>query len=144
MNHELIMLRELKRMYKLSQSLAKEARYRAIKSHSSFNVANGTMGQISEICRLIQLRDDCLRFCIAANDAFNAMEDDKRRLLKRYYVKGVDVGAIADSLKISRANVYNKLYMARTQLKNVLNKFGYTEQWLRDNYAHFDFIAARL
>ena len=144
MNHELIMLRELKRMHEMSQSLAKEARYRAIRSHSSLNVKNGTMGQIEEICRLIQLRDDCLRFCIAANDAFNAIDNDKRWLLQQYYIKSVSVDVIADSLKATPVSVYNKLYMARMQFKNALNKYGYTEQWFRENFTHFDFIAARL
>ena len=45
MNHELIMLREVKRMHKLTQSLTKEAKYKAVKSHLSYNVKTEQWGK---------------------------------------------------------------------------------------------------
>lgn len=130
-------------MYKLSQSLTKEAKYRAIKSHSFVNVKNGTKGQIEEICQLIQLRDECLLFCVAVQDAMNVVDSESVKLLKQFYVNRVDVGVIAERLKASVNSVYGKLYQARLLFRSALNKLGYDEQWLRDNYSHLDFIRAR-
>lgn len=144
MNHELIMLREVKRMQKLTQSLTKEARYRAVKSHVSYNVTGGTIGQIKEICRLIRLRDECLLFCLAVKDALSAIDSDKSLLLKEYYLKRIKIGVIADRLKVSRSKVYGGLHLARMQFRNALIKSGYDEQWFKSNFSHIDFISDRL
>ena len=144
MNHELIMLREVKRVYKLSQSLTKEVRYRAVKSHMTYNVKNGTLGQIEEICQLVQLRDDCLLFCLALRSAMDKMDSDKRRLLRLYYLKGVDFKTITARLNLSESAVYNKLYQARLQLRKILTDIGYDAQWLKDRFSHINCIADRL
>ena len=144
MNHELIMLRELKRMCKLSQSLTKEVEYRAIKSYASATVKDGTIGQIEEICRITRLRDDCLLFCDAVAEALRSVDKSNRALLVGYYLKGLSVGEIAQRYGVTNNNVYGKLFVARLQLRSALNKLGYDEQWLRERFSHIDFIAARL
>lgn len=144
MNHELIMLREVKRIYKLSQSLTKEARFKAIKSHTSYNVKNGTMGQIVEINQLVRLRDDCLLFCYAVKDALDCMDKEQSRLLKKYYINRAEVSALAESLNASCSAVYGKLYAARMQFRQTLLKMGYDRQWLQDNFSHIGYIADRL
>lgn len=144
MNHELIMLRELKRMRKLSQSLTKEVKFRAVKSYASATVKDGTMGQIEEICRLTRLRDDCLLFCDAVAEAVKSVNKSNRALLVGYYLKGISVGEIAQRLNVTVNNVYGKLFAARLQLRSALNKLGYDEQWLRERFSHIDFIADRL
>lgn len=143
MKRELIMLREVKRVYKLSQSLTKQARYRAVKSYASFNVKNGTIGQIEEICRLIELRDDCLLFCAATSDALNAIDENSRNILKLYYLSRVSASSISCKLGITLSCVYNRLYAARLRFKNALDKFGYDDDWLRDNFSHIDFLQAQ-
>lgn len=144
MNHELIMLRECKRMKQLSQVLTKEAKYKAIKSHLSQNVRNGTIGQIEEICRVIQLRDECLLFWRAAADGLNAMDCGDRLLLARYYLQRMDVQAVADKYGASVSTVYRRLHNARRQFKECLVKFGYNETWFKNTFGHIDFIAERL
>lgn len=143
MNHELIMLREAKRVGKLAQSLQKEVKYRAIKSYASATVKDGTMGQIEELGRLITLRDECLLFCRALAQALKSLDKEHRAVLNAYYFKGIGVGAIADRLKITYNNVYSKLFVARLSLRKALNRLGYDERWLTDNYSHLDFINER-
>lgn len=133
MNHELIMLREVKRMRKLAKTLTEEARIKAIKSHATQYARGGTMGQIDEICRLIRLRDDCLLFCQAASDALSAMEAGKRALLVLFYVKRVRAKTIADKYNVSASVVYRKLYEARLQFKECLAAFGRSLDVLLEN-----------
>ncbi len=144
MNHELIMLREVKRMHKLTQSLTKEAKYKAVKSHLSYNVKNGTMGQIAEICQTIQLRDECLLFCLAVANALKTIDKDKSTLLKDYYINQLDILTLSTRLKVSKSSVYNRLHIARMQFTDALIKLGCDEQWLTANFSHIDFIKARL
>ena len=144
MKHELIMLREVKRVSRLAQTLTKEAKYRAVKSHTSHNVKNGTMGQIEEISRLVRLRDDCLLFCYAVTEALRRIDGESRRLLTQYYINRVNLGAIADSMDVDVDKIYSKLFVARRRFKHELIWLGYDEQWLVDNYSRFNFLAERL
>ena len=144
MNHELIMLRECTRMKRLSQILTKEARYRAIKSHSSQNIRNGTMGQIEEICQIIQLRDECLLFWRATLDALKAMDEDKSCLLALYYLKRAKTDVIAQRFDTSISTIYRKLHIARRQFGEILKKFGYDARWFKSEFGDIEFISARL
>ena len=139
MNHELIMLRKAKRMRQLAKTLTEEARCKAIKSHSVQNIKGGTMGQIEEIFQLIQLRDDCLLFCKAVSDGLSVLDVDDRRLRVKYYFKRTEIGALADSLKVSQATVYRKLHGARTRFKEALASFGYNERWFQDVFGQMVF-----
>ena len=141
MSHELIMLRYVKRMRKLSQTLTQEARDKAIRSHTGV-IRGGTMGQIEEICQLIKLRDDCLLFCYAVIDGLNAMDAEMRKLLVAFYVKRVEVAVIAKRCNTSVSTVYRKLAAARSRFKHCLNSFGYNEKWFKDSFANFSFNAA--
>lgn len=133
MNHELIMLREVKRMRKLAKTLTEEARIKAIKSHATQYVKGGTIGQINEICQLIRLRDDCLLFCQAVSDALSAMDAGKRALLVQFYVKRAKAQKIADKYNVSATVIYRKLQGARLQFKERLLTFGYSLDVLLEN-----------
>lgn len=139
MSHELIMLRYVKRMRKLSQTLTEEAKNKAIKSHTGVNVRGGTMGQIEEICQLIKLRDDCLLFCCAVLDGLNAMDKDMRKLLVAFYINRVDVAVIAKRCDVSASTVYRRLAAARLRFRQCLNYYGYTDKWFADSFANFCF-----
>lgn len=144
MKRELIMLREVKQVYRLMQSLTKRAKGMAVKSYYSYGVKNGTVGQIEEICRLIELRDDCLLFCSAVSQALNAIDGDSRKLLKLYYINHVKAEDLAVKLGTTLSCVYNRLYAARLQFAHALDELGCDEQWLRDNFSHIDVLHARL
>lgn len=144
MNHELIMLREYKRIKNLSQYLTEKARYKAIKSYCGMEARGGTIGQIEEICRLISLRNGCLLFCAAVNDAFKVTDVKTRALLSAVYLKREKIDALAARFNVSRSTVYRKLFSSRAEFKRALNVFGYTEEWFLKNYSQIDFIAERL
>jgi len=144
MNHELIMLREVKRMRRLSQNLNKEAVYKAVKSHMSATVKGGTAGQIEEICQLIRLRDDCLLFCRAVNDGLDALDANERKLLVQVYVKKVGIDELACKSNTSRSTVYRRLYKARANFRKRLENFGYTAEWFTEVFDKFYFISDML
>lgn len=139
MSHELIMLRNVKRMRILSQTLTQEARNKAIRSHTGVNLRGGTMGQIEEICQLIKLRDDCLLFCTAVLDGLNAMDVEMRKLLEAFYFKRVEIIVIAKRYNVSVATVYRRLAAARSRFKQCLNSFGYNEKWFAQSFVDFCF-----
>lgn len=144
MKRELIMLRKVKQVYKLMQSLTKQAKSLAVNSYYSYGVKNGTVGQVEEICRLIELRDDCLLFCSAVSEALNAIDEDSRNLLKQYYIDLVKAETLAARLDTTPLCVYNRLSVARLRFGRALDKLGCNDEWLRDNFSHIDFLHARL
>lgn len=142
MSHELTMLRGYKRMRKLYNIYAKEARVRAVKSHTDLTAQGGTMGQIEGICAILRLRDACSLFCKAVADGLTVIDNEFRKLLTHAYILRIPADILVLRYGISRSALYRKLQQARRQFKRALINLGFDEYWLANNYADY-FIANR-
>ena len=139
MNYELIMLRNALRMKKNANILTEEMKLIALRSYSTFNWRDGTMGQVEAIAKLSRQIDDCNAFYNSVKKALYIVPAGYRALLVTVYFKNTDKQEIAKRYKVSRSTVYRKLLYARESFLSALNSIGCTEEWFMANYGELDF-----
>ena len=139
MNYELVMLRNALRMKKNANILTEEMKLIALRSYSTLNWRDGTMGQVAEIARISQQIDDCNNFYNSVKKALCIVPKGYRALIVAVYFKNVDKQEIAKRYGVSLSTVYRKLLYARESFLAALNSIGCTEEWFMKSYYEFDF-----
>ena len=139
MKYELIMLRNALRMKKSAKILTEEMKLIALRSYSTFNWRDGTMGQIEAIGKISQQIEDCNIFYNSVKKALLIVPKGYRALLVAVYFKNVDKQELASKYKVSLSTVYRKLLYARESFLGALCSLGCSEEWFLNNYGELDF-----
>lgn len=138
MNYELIMLRNALRMKKSAQMLTKEMESLALRSYSTLNWRDGTLGQVNAIANMSRQVDEYLTFYNAVKKALLLTPKGQRALLVAVYLKRADVKLLAQKYNVSRSTVYRKLYYARQAFCRALTAIGCDETWFQANYGDYN------
>lgn len=144
MNHELVMLRGALRMKQSAHEFNKTIKNLALKSYSTFNWRDGTMGQVQAICDYTERRDKCLRFYNGVADALKLTPKGYRALICEVYLYRTDKQTICNRYKVSLSTLYRYLSKARKTFKSKLEKLGMDESWLQTNYQSMPWVAEQL
>lgn len=138
MRYELIMLRNALRMKRTANILTKEMKLIALRSYSTLNWRDGTMGQIRALSQTSQQIADCLDFYNSVEKALLIVPSGYRALLVAVYLKNTDKKQIATRYRVSVSTVYRKLLRARETFLRALNTIGCNEQWFTDRYGEYN------
>ncbi|MCH5151354.1 MAG: sigma-70 family RNA polymerase sigma factor [Clostridiales bacterium] len=139
MKYELVMLRNAIRMKNSAKILTEEMKLIALKSYSTVNWRDGTMGQIEAIGKISQQIEDCNIFYNSVKKALLIVPKGYRALLVAVYFKNVDRQELASKYKVSLSTVYRKLLYARESFLSALRSIGCSEEWFLTNYGELDF-----
>ena len=134
MNHELVMLRGALRMKQSAKDLNKTIRTLALKSYSTLNFRDGTMGQVEAICNYTEKRNSYLNFYNGVAKALKRTPKGYRALICEVYLRKTDKQSICQKYKVSLSTLYRYLSKARKKFRDSLNDLGYSESWLTTNY----------
>lgn len=138
MRYELIMLRNALRMKRTANILTKEMKLIALRSYSTINWRDGTMGQIRAMNHTSQQIGDCLEFYNSVEKALLIVPSGYRALLVSVYLKNVDKQQISTKYHVSVSTVYRKLLRARESFLRALNSIGCSEQWFTERYGDYN------
>ena len=139
MNYELIMLRNALRMKKNAKILTEEMKLIALRSYSTINWRDGTMGQIEAIGKISRQIDDCNTFYNSVEKALLIIPKGYKALLVAVYFKNTDKQAIAKRYGVSLSTVYRKLLYAREAFLKALISIECTEEGFMANDGELDF-----
>lgn len=138
MRYELIMLRNALRMKQTANILTKEMKLIALRSYSTLNWRDGTMGQIRTLNSTSKQIDECLDFYNSVKKALLIVPSGYRALLVSVYLKNTDKQQIATKYHVSVSTVYRKLLRARESFLRALNSIGCTEEWFTANFGEYN------
>lgn len=144
MNHELVMLRGALRMKQSAKDLNKTIRTLALKSYSTLNFRDGTMGQVEAICNYTEKRNSYLNFYNGVAKALKRTPKGYRALICEVYLRNTDKQSICQKYKVSLSTLYRYLSKARKKFRDSLNDLGYSENWLATNYKCVPWVAEML
>lgn len=144
MNHELVMLRGALRMKQSASELNKTIHTLALKSYSTANWRDGTMGQVEAICHYTEKRNKCMDFYNGVADALKLMSKGYRALICEVYLHNTDKQSICQKYKVSLSTLYRYLSKARNSFRSKLEQLGMDEKWLTTNYQGTTWIAEQL
>ena len=144
MNHELVMLRGALRMKQSAKDLNKTIRTLALKSYSTLNFRDGTMGQVEAICNYTEKRNSYLNFYSGVAKALKRTPKGYRALICEVYLRKTDKQSICQKYKVSISTLYRYLSKARKKFRDCLNDLGYSESWLTTNYQSVPWVAEML
>ena len=144
MNHELVMLRGALRMKQSAKEFDKTIKTLALKSYSTLNWRDGTMGQVEAICNYTEKRNKCLNFYNGVANALKLTPKGYRALICEVYLYNTDKQTICQKYNISLSTLYRHLSKARTSFRNKLVHLGMSENWLQTNYQCMPWVAEQL
>ena len=144
MNHELVMLRGALRMKQSATEFDKTIKTLALKSYSTANWRDGTMGQVEAICDYTEKRNKCLDFYNGVADALKLTPKGYRALICEVYLRNTDKQSICQKYKVSLSTLYRYLSKARSCFRNKLEQLGMNEKWLTTNYQGTSWITEQL
>ena len=144
MNHELVMLRGALRMKQSAKEFNKTIKTLALKSYSTANWRDGTMGQVEAICNYSEKRDKCLNFYNGVANALKLTPKGYRALICEVYLYNTDKQSICEKYKISLSTLYRYLSKARSCFRSRLESLGMSEKWLATNYQGMPWVAEQL
>jgi hypothetical protein len=144
MNHELVMLRGALRMKQSAKEFNKTIKTLALKSYSTINWRDGTMGQVEAICHYTEKRDKCLTFYNGVASALKLTPKGYRALICEVYLHNTDKTSICQKYGVSLSTLYRYLSKARKAFRSRLEGLGMSESWLHDNYQGMTWVAEQL
>ncbi len=140
MNHELVMLKGALRMKKNAKEMEQITKKMALKSYCTFQGVCDTKAQAERVALFALERDKLLEFYDAVVSALKITPKGAGALLNQVYLHGAKKEDICNKYNVSLSTLYRKLASARKSFRCNLERLGYSEEWLINNYGHIDWV----